>query len=101
MFSGHVRHPQLPPSKAIPYHPELTEWMAYYQLEPFGESWFQTGTIAAAVANAAMFREGDPFKPSDFMPTDPEATGDSEEGAKRRLVSRMMREHVKRRQPVR
>ena len=74
---------------------ELTEWMAYYQLEPFGESWFQTGTIAAAVANAAMFREGDPFVPADFMPTDPEGATDTEEAAKRLIVSRMRKELLK------
>lgn len=49
---------------------ELTEWMAFYQLEPWGtEIWdFRAGLIAAAVANAHRGRKTRPFRPTDFMP---------------------------------
>ena len=47
---------------------ELSEWFAYYRLNPWGQERadLRAGTIAATVANA-MGCGG--FKPSDFMPT--------------------------------
>lgn len=51
---------------------ELTEWMAYYQLEPWGEERadLRAGIIAATVANAARDpkKRRRPFRPEEFMP---------------------------------
>lgn len=46
---------------------ELSEWMAYYELEPFGEGRadLRAGTVAAVVARSAGSKSA---KPSDFMP---------------------------------
>jgi len=46
---------------------ELTEWMAYYQMEPFGEERadLRSAIVASVTANAASKRR---FKPADFMP---------------------------------
>ncbi len=52
---------------------ELTEWMAYAQLEPFGSKIdnFRSGMICATVANYAGKVRGDKAPaamPDDFMP---------------------------------
>jgi hypothetical protein len=49
---------------------ELTEWQAYYGLEPFGQERadLRAGIISATVANAMTTREGRSFEPRDFMP---------------------------------
>lgn len=51
---------------------ELGEWMAYYELEPFGEprADLRAGIVASTVANTARDarRRARPFKPQDFMP---------------------------------
>jgi hypothetical protein len=48
---------------------ELSEWMAYERIEPFGEmrADLRAGIVASVVANANRTR-GDAFKPADFMP---------------------------------
>jgi len=49
---------------------ELAEWRGYYSLEPFGaeRDAAHAGVISATVANFSGFRrQGDIFKPSDFM----------------------------------
>lgn len=51
---------------------ELTEWMAFYALEPWGsdvESW-RFGMIAAVIANVNRDSKKQPraFTPQDFMP---------------------------------
>lgn len=48
---------------------ELTEWMVYYELEPFGEerSDLRAGIVASTVANANRTK-GKAYKPQDFMP---------------------------------
>jgi len=65
---------------------ELTEWMAFYGLEPFDsaqEEW-RAGLIASTVANANRDakKRSDPYQPADFMreqykekpaPLDPDA----------------------------
>ena len=50
---------------------EISEWMAFYELEPFGDEWRQTGTIAAA-AVAPYAKAGVTVKPEQFMPIRPE-----------------------------
>jgi hypothetical protein len=48
---------------------ELTEWMAYDSLEPFGEQRadLRSGIVASTIANCHRSR-GPAFKPQDFMP---------------------------------
>jgi hypothetical protein len=33
---------------------EFTEWLAFYELEPFGQTWHQTATAAAVTHNAGV-----------------------------------------------
>ena len=49
---------------------ELTEWMAFYQMEPFGDfrADVRSGIVAATFANAHRSRDAKPFTPEDFMP---------------------------------
>jgi hypothetical protein len=59
---------------------QLSEWMAYAQLEPWGEERadLRAGIIASTQANSMKGKKGKPFKPQDFMakfePEDEEAT---------------------------
>jgi hypothetical protein len=49
---------------------ELSEWMAYYRLEPFGDERgdLQAGIVASAVYNVYRDpRKTDPFEPRDFL----------------------------------
>lgn len=51
---------------------ELTEWMAFYQLEPFGPERgdLQAGIVASTVANVNRDpKKTKAFKPEDFLPT--------------------------------
>ena len=51
---------------------ELTEWMAYYAYEPFGESWKQTSYLCSMIGNGSGGkRGGGAFKPVDFLPVKP------------------------------
>ena len=49
---------------------ELTEWMAFYQLEPFGDlrADLRSGVIASTFANANRSKNAQVFTPEDFMP---------------------------------
>ena len=49
---------------------ELTEWMAFYQLEPFGDfrADLRSAIVASTLANAHRSKDGKPFTPEDFMP---------------------------------
>ena len=51
---------------------ELTEWMAYYQMEPFGPERgdLQAGIVAATVANVNRDakKQKRPYSAQDFMP---------------------------------
>ena len=58
---------------------QMSEWIAYYQIEPFGDEWLQAGTISSTVYNvvasigAALggksLKEKDMREPMDFTPT--------------------------------
>lgn len=51
---------------------ELTEWMAFYNIEPFGYEANLVGhsIVASAVANTTRTKASDKvWKPQDFMPT--------------------------------
>lgn len=54
---------------------ELTEWRAYYELEPFGDSVADQrhGIAVAAAANAQRDprRRPEPYVPEDFIPWHP------------------------------
>ena len=48
---------------------ELSEWIAFDQVEPLPDPYWQAGVIAATVANSAGGRRGGgSFGPADFMP---------------------------------
>lgn len=49
---------------------ELTEWMAYYQVEPFGEARddLRMGMICSTIANVNRGKNGRVYKPEDFIP---------------------------------
>ena len=49
---------------------EMTEWMAFDSIEPFGEQRadLRAGIIASTVANYSMNRPKSPVRPADFMP---------------------------------
>lgn len=49
---------------------ELSEWMAYYELNPFGtvRDDLQAGIIASTIANVNRGKSDKPFAPADFMP---------------------------------
>lgn len=51
---------------------ELSEWIAYSNLEPWGEKRadLRAGIVASTVANTARDRKkrGKPFSPAEFMP---------------------------------
>lgn len=73
---------------------ELSEWMAYANLEPFGEERadLRAGIVASVIANANRDPKRQPkaFQPSDFMPDflkglqddEPEAASPEEIAAK-------------------
>lgn len=48
---------------------ELTEWMAFYQMEPFGTERdnIHTGIIASLIYNANRGKRNTPMSPDDFM----------------------------------
>ncbi len=51
---------------------ELTEWMAYFEVEPWGEERadLRSGIVASVIANANRDpkKRKQPFAPADFMP---------------------------------
>lgn len=49
---------------------EFTEWMAFYQLEPFGEERadLRSAIVATTVANAHRGKHQRPYRVEEFMP---------------------------------
>jgi len=49
---------------------EFTEWQAYWQIEPWGDSRadLRTGILASTVANIWRTGDGEAFTPADFIP---------------------------------
>lgn len=49
---------------------ELTEWMAFDRLDPFGEARadLRAGIVASAAANHGYVKLEKPYQPSHFMP---------------------------------
>jgi len=71
---------------------ELSEWMAYAQLEPFGEERadLRAGIVASVFANANRDpkKKGHPYQPKDFMP---DFDAESEEQKSPEEIYAMMR----------
>ena len=70
---------------------ELTEWMAFYQLEPFGDfrSDLRSAIVAATFANAHRTTQAPPFTPEDFMPfcyTNPKTQPDCSDSASQNIA---------------
>lgn len=68
---------------------QLSEWMAFYRLEPWGEERadLRAGIVASTIANSNRGKGQKPFKPQQFMPDfEPE----TEEQAAARLMARAM-----------
>lgn len=59
---------------------ELSEWMAYATLEPFGEERadLRAGIVASAVVNVHRTQSDKAAQPSDFMPTFDEGEPDDD-----------------------
>jgi len=49
---------------------QLTYWMAFNFLEPFGPraAWIRSGQIASMIGNTHLRKGARPFSPQDFMP---------------------------------
>lgn len=47
--------------------PEFTEWQAFDELEPIEDQAWQSGMIAATIANVNRSKGHRPFRPEDFM----------------------------------
>lgn len=50
---------------------EFAEWIAYSQIEPFGQDRFDlpAAIIAATIANVHRPENHEPYTPSDFLPS--------------------------------
>jgi hypothetical protein len=50
---------------------QITEWQAYWEMEPFGEiaAEFRSGQIAAMIVNTHLRKGSQPMKAADFVPT--------------------------------
>lgn len=50
---------------------DITDYIAYYQIEPFGteQDYIQAGIIASTIANVNRGKNTQPFKPHDFVPS--------------------------------
>lgn len=51
--------------------PQMTRWMAYAKIEPFGgrSDWFRHGALMALIANIARDpKKTNTYKPEDFIP---------------------------------
>ena len=56
---------------------ELTEWLAFYELEPFGSEADYLGhaVVASVIANVNKAKGQKPFSVEDFMPKRSEGSG--------------------------
>lgn len=69
---------------------QFAEWMAYSQLEPWGEERddLRMGIVASTIANSNRGKGQKPYKPQDFMPSFEQET---EEEAQARLIAKAMK----------
>ncbi len=70
---------------------ELTEWMAYYRLEPFGADRLELmiAQLTAIVVNALRSKGTSPRKPEDFIPKFAEDSDDAEEARVQKMIFHM------------
>ena len=84
---------------------EFAEWLALYQIEPWGDDWRQAGAQCAATVNVHRKRGGRRSDPDDFIPygIKPDPPRQTEDRITRELDlifgSRQFRNVVTRRQP--
>lgn len=59
---------------------EFSEWMAFDQIEPFGDDWRQTGLLASLTANTNRDpkKRKHPYEIEDFMPVAKDPTEEQE-----------------------
>ena len=71
---------------------QFDEWQAYWQIEPFGDEWLQTGTVASSAHNAGVlaamaqgaevaadaFKKAEDFFPIVGPPAEPKYLSDRE-----------------------
>ena len=71
-LAGHVGEPSVTSLSEELTEDELVHWMAYFELEPFGEAadWYRHGDRQAITANINRDKKKKPtpFKHSDFLP---------------------------------
>ena len=50
---------------------QISEWMAFYELEPWGhdEEWRRWAELLAMIANIMRGKDQEPFEPKQFMPS--------------------------------
>mgnify|MGYP000046381597 CR=1 FL=1 len=68
---------------------ELSEWMAFYELEPFGDERadLRAGIVASTVANANRDpKKSKPYAPQDFLPRFEGGRGDEAPGWQKLLA---------------
>lgn len=60
---------------------ELSEWAAFYGMEPFGDrkADYRAGMVAATIANVNRAPNREPFKPDDFFPERQNETEDDDD----------------------
>ena len=67
---------------------QFEEWIAYFEIEPFGDAWLRTAMLASLIANANRNTDEkpEPFTAQDFMPVqmeEPETEEDPDMSWKR------------------
>jgi len=77
---------------------QIAEWIAYYNIEPFGEhaAYWRAGTIAATIANVNRPKSKRAFKAEDFMPSEPKTTPVVQTPEEMADILRRTYEHAKR-----
>lgn len=72
---------------------ELSEWMAYYQIEPFGERLadHRAGLVTAAIYNVNRPKNRKAYSPSDFMPKEPQRKRNKSASELRRIAESIVR----------
>lgn len=62
-----MTHTSVAETKRLISSDEFTYWQAMFGLDPWGEDWMQTGTIAALMCNQNRARGAPAVKPDDFV----------------------------------
>ena len=72
---------------------QFAEWIAYYNVEPWGEERadVRSGVVASTVANIHRKKNTKPFKPIDFMPYLSEEREEMEQKEKQNQLLAMLK----------